>query len=95
MNEYGDPKSATGLKVDNQPGFNTGLGFYINIPIQGAGLFNIEAEWKLNFMLASTNLNFDPRIQPGKEGYDTPVQISSFFSMPRLSIIWFPEFLFE
>ncbi len=94
LNEYGDTQFPGTTKTENSPGINTGLGFYINIPVSGAGLFNVVAEWKLNFMLNTTRLNYDPRIEPGKPGSSDPVEINTFFSMPRVSIVWFPENIF-
>ncbi|HRP02091.1 MAG TPA: TatD family hydrolase [Candidatus Kapabacteria bacterium] len=91
MNKYGDTRNPGQTYDENSPGINTGLGFYINIPISGAGLFNIAAEWKLNFMLEKTKLGYDPRVNPGQPGSDVPVEISTFFSMPRISFIWFPQ----
>ncbi len=95
LNDYGDPQNPGKSNSENSLGINTGLGFYINIPINGAGLFNIVAEWKLNFMLNSTKLNYDPRIAPGKPGSTEPVDIKTFFSMPRISLVWFPENLIK
>ena len=94
LNEYGDTQNPGLTKTENSPGINTGLGFYINIPVNGAGLFNIVAEWKLNFMLITTKLNYDPRIEPGKPGSTDPVEVNTFFSMPRVSIVFFPENIF-
>lgn len=90
MNEYQKNRNET--LVNNNPGINTGLGFYFNLPISGVGLVNFVAEWKLNFMLGVTKTNYDPRIDPKKPEFNRNVEFSSFFSMPRISIILFPNF---
>jgi hypothetical protein len=97
MNSYAKPDSTsiTSTTTDNKFGINTGVGFYINIPISGAGTFTVVAEWKLDFSLGSTSLPYDPRKGISDPAFNNPVELSSFFSIPRLSIVWFPEFLFE
>jgi TatD DNase family protein len=98
MNAYAKPDTigATAfLTSDNRLGINSGLGFYINIPIKSAGTFTIVAEWKLNFSMGKTSLPYDPRKSIKDPLFSQHVELSSFFSIPRLSIVWFPEFLFE
>lgn len=91
LNEYG---LDNGL-VDNQSrwGVNAGLGFFINLPVEGAGMFAIQAEWKLNFMIGKTDRDFDPRYNredpTGKFYRDTEVE--TFFSIPRLNLMWYPD----
>lgn len=74
---------------NSQIGLNAGVGFIFNIPIKGAGLLNLAAEWRLNFDLAS--------VQREVEWQDTPpvttsINSSSFYSIPRLNIIFYPDF---
>jgi len=85
-------------ETENDLGINTGLGFNVNIDFGNAGILGIMAEWKLNFMMGTTKLDFDPRQNPLlKDGsrndlhYKTS-EISTFFSIPRLSVVWYPKF---
>jgi TatD DNase family protein len=89
MNSYGSPGG--GLEERNGLGFNTGLGFFFNIPISGAGLITFSAEWKLNFMLNSQKFDYDSRLPAGSQ-LNNPVEISTFFSIPRANIIFYPQF---
>jgi len=64
---------------------NAGLGFNFNLPAGSAGLFNIYAEWKLNFIFGSETFDIDPRsLSPD------PVDVTMFMSIPRLGVVWFP-----
>ncbi|HPD33033.1 MAG TPA: TatD family hydrolase [Candidatus Kapabacteria bacterium] len=74
----------------NKTGLITGLGFFVNIPIKNAGLFCLNAEWRLNFMLSHTKRSYDPRYNP-PDCYK-PSDITTFYSIPRFGIIWFPPF---
>lgn len=78
---------------DNNSGILAGLGFFANIPIEGAGLFTINAEWRLNFLLTSTVLDYDPRIDYTDPNYKKPTEFTTFFSVPRFGISWYPPFL--
>lgn len=88
LNQYG---LQTG-DVDNSSrmGINAGLGFFFNLPVEGAGLFAIQAEWKLDFMLGKTARDFDPRYQQTQPNFDRATETKTFFSIPRLNIIWYP-----
>lgn len=70
---------------------NTGLGFSINIPVKSVGLFNFQAEWKLNYRFGVTNLDYDPRLNPKDPNFKSPVEQSVFFSIPRAKIVYFPN----
>lgn len=75
--------------VDNsQIGLNTGVGFILNIPFKDIGLLTFMAEWRLNFELKS----FDKVIELQREPpvFQT-IQSSSFYSIPRLNIIFYPD----
>jgi hypothetical protein len=91
LNEYGLDNG----EVDNQTrmGINAGLGFFINIPVSGAGLFAIQAEWKLDFMLGKTTRNFDPRYERNDPNgkFFRETEVSTFFSIPRLNFMWYPD----
>lgn len=92
---YDDPKFPTGKKVYTDKDYfavNTGLGFSFNIDFESAGIMSIMAEWKLNFVTSSTDLDYDPRKEPGTIGYDIPTSVSTFYSIPRVAIIWYPKF---
>jgi TatD DNase family protein len=79
------------ILIDNKYGMLFGLGFFANIPISGAGLFVLSAEWRLNFVSGSTKLNYDPRYNyTDTENYNKPSEFTSFFSIPRFGIIWYP-----
>lgn len=77
-------------------GLNTGLGFIINIPVENAGLFTVNAEWRINFIFNETSVPFDDRFysetdDPESPFYE-PVDIKRFYSLPRLTVNWYPEF---
>lgn len=76
----------------NKVGLITGVGFFVNIPIKNAGLFCLNAEWRLNFMLGRTKREYDPRFGPPDPRYYAPSENSTFYSIPRFGIIWFPPF---
>ncbi len=78
---------------------NAGVGFIVNISLKNYGLINIMAEWNLNFDMKETSVD---KIVGYKKDNSTPPKIieviteptgvSSFYSMPRLSIIYYPPF---
>ncbi len=88
LNSYGNPSG--GVEERNSLGINTGLGFFFNIPIQGAGLITISAEWKLDFMLSKQKFDYDSRLPKGKQE-NNPVEVSTFFSIPRVNLIFYPD----
>jgi len=72
---------------DSPIGFNFGLGFKINIPVRAFGLFTPYLEWRLNWQPTKVN---------GVTYWDNiPIEIesTSFYSMPRLGVIFYPEAL--
>lgn len=69
-----------------------GLGFIANIPIEGAGVFTLSAEWRLNFLLNSTVLDVDPRKDINSPEYRKKTEYTTFYSIPRVTISWFPPF---
>lgn len=77
---------------DNKLAANTGLGFNVNIDLNNSGILCFMLEWKLNFALQKTNLEFDPRIDPKQPNHNRKTDISTFYSIPRLSILWYPKF---
>jgi len=72
-----------------QIGLNTGVGFIFNIPIKGAGLLNLTAEWRLNFDLVAVKREIE--VQPNPP-VSTTIDSKSFYSIPRLNIIFYPDF---
>lgn len=78
----------------NRFAINTGLGLITNIPIESAGLFNVVLEWRLNFILGRTDVAYYTKFDPffPDENIET-APVSSFFSMPRLGLVWYPNFL--
>lgn len=75
---------------NSRNGIFTGLGFFANLPIEKAGNFVLNAEWRLNFLLENTVLNYDPRLDYRDPNYDKKTEYSTFFSIPRISVIWYP-----
>lgn len=100
MNDYGALRQLENktlekyIKSSNSLGINATLGFYANIGLpKGYGLLNFVAEWRLDFMLSDTKLDFDPREDPTKPNlYNKPTTISTFFSIPRVGLLWYPSF---
>lgn len=74
---------------NSQIGLNAGVGFIFNVPIKGAGLLNFTAEWRLNFDLASVNREIVVQQNPEVV---TTIASKSFYSIPRLNIIFYPNF---
>lgn len=74
---------------NSQIGLNAGVGFIFNIPIRGVGLLNLAAEWRLNFELKSTRRELEVQQKPS---LFKPIDSSSFYSIPRLNIIFYPNF---
>jgi len=84
-----------GLKLylsDRKDALIGGLGFIANIPIEGAGVFTLSAEWRLNFLLNSTVLDVDPRKDINSPEYRKKTEYTTFYSIPRVTISWFPPF---
>ncbi|HPI20703.1 MAG TPA: hypothetical protein PKY56_10060, partial [Candidatus Kapabacteria bacterium] len=83
------------IREDNSSRFaiNTGLGLITNIPIKDIGLFNVVLEWRLNFILGKTDVAYYTKFDPyfPDENIST-APVSSFFSMPRAGIVWYPNF---
>lgn len=76
--------------VDNsQIGLNAGVGFIFNVPIKGAGLLNFTAEWRLNFELSAIEREIEVQANPV---VTTNIESKNFYSIPRLNIIFYPEF---
>ncbi|MFC2130639.1 TatD family hydrolase [Bacteroidota bacterium] len=72
---------------NNQIGWNAGLGFYVNIP-SDYGLFNIVAEWKINFETERKTQLYWDYSKKTQEEKDT----KSFYSIPRVTILYYPPF---
>ena len=84
-----------GLKLylsDSKDAIIGGLGFIANIPVSGAGVFTLSAEWRLNFLLNSTILDVDPRKELTTPEYRKKTEYTTFYSIPRVTISWFPPF---
>jgi hypothetical protein len=75
--------------IRNVIGFNAGAGFMVQIPTD-YGIFVPTAEWRLDFE--------GEDYRTGKEDIDSkfkgwgPVTINSFYSLPKLTIFWYPKF---
>ncbi len=68
-------------------GINGTLGFLINIPIPKAGLVTLSGEWLLLF-----DLSQDETYDVQRDRYVTNYY---FYSMPRFTFTFFPEFLYN
>lgn len=94
MNSYGqwDEENESTFSIKNNKfGINTGLGFNVNIPIKGAGLLVVNAEWRLNFAFGSENRNQPIRRSDGTVTEEN-VDFTSYYSIPRFGLIFYPEF---
>lgn len=78
---------------DDKLGMNAGVGIFINISLGNAGTLVVSGEWKINFRLDATTLEYDPRLSPGDKDYNKPTTYTSISSMPRGGIIWYVPFL--
>lgn len=87
-----DPNGIKLYLSDRKDALIGGLGFIANIPIDGAGVFTIMAEWRLNFLLNSTVLDVDPRKDITSPEYRRKTEYTTFYSIPRVTISWFPPF---
>ncbi len=87
-----DPNGIKLYLSDDKMGILAGLGFIANIPIQGAGVFTINAEWRLNFLTEHSTLPVNPRLAPTDPNYSKSTEFSTFFSVPRATILWYPPF---
>lgn len=75
----GKPYSAPRLCV------TPGIGLFINIPT-GVGMIVPGGEWRLNFLLAE-----EQRFVVMGNGERYMAQISTFFSIPRFTLLYFPK----
>lgn len=80
-----------GFYENNQLGINTGIGAYINIPTKW-GLIAPSFGWRLNFPLGKIQSNYARRVSGQTEPEIIETNVSTFFSIPRLQVIWFLPF---
>lgn len=73
---------------DSQLGFNAGAGFMVNIPTAYGMLIPI-AEWRLDFE-SKNNITKIPNVSPYSNWGN--IEISTFYSLPKLTILWYPKF---
>jgi len=71
---------------NNQIGWNSGVGMYINLPT-AIGLFNISGEWRINFETNTKKQYYKGGKNPD---YPNPEDTKSFYSIPRLTLIYYP-----
>ena len=90
-NQYYTENILGAYTKSNKNAINTGLGFIVNIPTK-YGLITPMAEWKLSFLLGSTKLYDKQYVEKTSPYKNNEVKISTFFSIPRLSIVWYPKF---
>lgn len=71
-------------------GMNGGLGMLANIKAGNAGLFTVSAEWKVDFIFGASRLTYDYRYDQSDPKYNEGVDVTWFYSIPRLIIAWYP-----
>ncbi len=74
-------------KFVSKLGANGTIGFIINIPIQNVGLFNITGEWFMMIDL-SKDVGYDVTLKRDVNNY-------YFYSMPRVSLTYYPKISFK
>ncbi|MGA2296950.1 MAG: TatD family hydrolase [FCB group bacterium] len=77
-------------KKYTQTGLIFGLGFIVNLPTK-YGLFNLTAAWKLDFVLQKTTTYYLP-IHPVSGEKPIESSSSTYFSIPRVCLLWYPKF---
>lgn len=87
-----DPKGIKLYLSETKDAIIGGLGFIANIPVSSVGVFTLSAEWRLNFLLNSTVLDVDPRKELTSPEYRKKTEYTTFYSIPRVTISWFPPF---
>jgi len=70
---------------NNQIGWNSGLGMFINIPTD-FGLFNVMAEWHINFETQKQKKYSDEIDKENNIFTDT----KSYYSIPRVTLLYYP-----
>ncbi|MEI6089982.1 MAG: TatD family hydrolase [bacterium] len=71
-------------------GINGGLGVLANFKAGKAGLLTVSAEWKVDFILGKSRLTYDYRFDQSNPKYDDGVDVTWFYSIPRVIIAWYP-----
>jgi TatD DNase family protein len=69
-------------------GFNAGIGFLINLPLD-FGMFTFSPEWRLCVPSGTTTAY---EIYPNSVPSLVEYQATSFFSIPRITIVFYPKF---
>ncbi len=67
-------------------GLNAGIGIFINIPVEGAGLFAIKGEWNLNFDFS----DYEGIVNHPETREQVKTSVTQFFSIPRVAVYYFP-----
>jgi len=93
-NMYGvslnDTTNPSGYLEGTNSGINAGLGIYIHIPTS-FGMIVPSFSWKLNFELGNSTTKLYEKLNGEQVVTDT--EVSSFFSIPRVQLIWFMPFI--
>jgi TatD DNase family protein len=74
---------------DSPIGFNFGIGVRFQIPVKTVGIFDIVGEWRLNWAPGRV----DSKTFWDRGGQPVDIENTKFFSMPRASLVFYPEFL--
>jgi hypothetical protein len=83
-------------KIDfsyNTIGFNVGVGFKINIPVKSAGMFNLYAEWRINWDVGQAAYTDYEKDKTGNYVVKATGTTNSYLSMPRFGILFYPGFI--
>ncbi len=75
--------------INDEIGWNAGIGAIINIPIKG-GLLDIILEWKLDIEVEEKDAVLYKKIDGNWNKLD--LKRSSWYSIPRLTVVYFPYF---
>ena len=71
---------------------NYGIGLMSNIELGNYGVLALSAEVKFNYEIGTTNTRVWVGIDPNDQNIFDQLDIYNIFSIPRVSIIYFPNF---
>lgn len=95
VNDYANNgKSNKYFDEENELGMNGGFGILINFNLPNkAGVLGVIGEWRVMYKFAARKYTYDNRRNPLTETalFNKPTETSTFFSIPRLGIAWYPN----
>lgn len=83
-------KGNPGEKTSTSYYLNTGLGLDINLKFENLGIFVVYGEWKLDFQLGTDKV-INPNVYPVDREH--LIKANAFISLPRIGIIFYPNFI--